>query len=371
MPYNADFKLPINSGVATVPNLEQWVNAEIQGAYNAALVDVQTAVRATGVISVDSTGSANAIVSTLPAGVAGLGVQIGGNSIIEVIAPFTNTGQVTIDVDGIGAFPVLHELGGVMEAGDLTAGASYIMRRRGSTWRLVQNGLRQDIGELRSGRQWASGGTTMTSMRPPKDAVTVTLMAGGAIQTWVKTSAPADGLETELLMRDANGQWWSRKLDSRDVNQGRLYIQWTSTPSGRNIPVTADGVICVGGNVYTYWTPTAAPVDEIETPTVKVDDKGRWWKKVPVEVLGGVDGPDFDIDTAFINQDENDPVRYVIGRAQDESPLLGFYVDGSWASSPFGSIYWPGDDIVIFETPAGDPVLAFRPDGTLIAKMEP
>lgn len=369
MPYNADFRLPITGNTATVPELEQWVNAEIQGAYNAARVDVQTAVRATGVISVDSTGVPNAIVSTLPQGVADLGVQIGGNSIIEVIAPFTNTGQVTINVDGIGAFPVLHELGGVMAPGDLVAGASYIMRRRGSTWRIVQNGLRQLLFEKTEGRQWATGASTPASSAPPSDAVTASTMQAGALQIWVKTSAPADGLQTASLVRDSNGQWWSRRFDTRDVYGGKLYIQWTSSPSARNIPLTADGVIAVGGGSYSYWTPTNEPADGAETPIIKMDVNGRWWRKVPVEITD-VGGDDFDIDTAFINPDPLDPVRYVIGRAQDESPLIGFYSDGSWSGSPFGSIRWPGDDIVVFETPAGDPVLAFRPDGTLIAKLE-
>src|SRR5690606_5563028 len=68
----------------------------------------------------------------------------------------------------------------------------------------------------------------------------------------------------------------------------------------------------------------------------------------------------------------NDPIPVSIVPDAVGGTSFGMRPDGSWyAPSAFGAFHWPGDDIVMFETAAGQPVLAINPEtGALIAHME-
>ena len=64
---------------------------------------------------------------------------LAGSSTVHLISPLLNDGPITLNVAGAGVWPVLRRNGTELVAGDIKAGASYQLRRRGSAWRV--NGL--------------------------------------------------------------------------------------------------------------------------------------------------------------------------------------------------------------------------------------
>lgn len=366
MPFKANFGLRVANATTTKPDLDTLINLEIQQAYDAAEADVITAVRDSSTIPlINTSGTANAITAQSPQWARNAGFTPGSWTTFDLIPTATNTGPVTIDIDGTGPVSVRHEGNAELAPGDLQSGISYDIRRRGGVYRLRQMGLRSAILEAGAQRTWVTTAGNWAGQTPPAEAATVIQITGNYAAIWGKFGGPANGVASETAVQDARGQWWVRRLDSRDVNNGRVYVQYTANPGGKNIPATVSGVITVAGGIYNFWNSSSAPPDDTPTPTLMPDANGRWWRKAEVEIDQTVN-----LDAVFLNQNPDDPVRYVIGRAADGSPLLGFYADGSWDASPFGSIRWPGDDNIVLRTQDGNPLLAFRPDGTLIAKLE-
>lgn len=78
----------------------------------------------------------------------GTGVSLGAESSVELIVPTTNTGAATLTVAGDETRPIQNVDGGALAAGDLVAGRSYILRRRGgggAVWRIVAGGTDQSV----------------------------------------------------------------------------------------------------------------------------------------------------------------------------------------------------------------------------------
>lgn len=230
--------------------------------------------------------------------------------------------------------------------------------------------------EVRNGRVFAtSGGNTPSGVTgiPPSYSIDVLIMRNFAARTfslWLPGNAPADGIETETLAKDSNGSWWEKmtSFDSNavktDLDRGRTYVQYTIMVSDRTIPDTAKGVLSTNGTELAFWTPATAPSDGIETETLQQDANDKWWSRVWLSTAAA-----FDPATAFRNPDVTSTTLFQLLKTYAGPAVLGFRADGSWAEpTPFGGLRWPGDDLVVFETQAGDPLLAFAPDGTLIAK---
>lgn len=96
------------------------------------------ATRDAGVLPlvVDTTKStANALVADIAPALDG--VTLSALSTGEIIPAADNTDPVTLNVGGAGAWPVHRRNGSALEPGDLKAGMSALVRRRGNSWRLI------------------------------------------------------------------------------------------------------------------------------------------------------------------------------------------------------------------------------------------
>ena len=94
------------------------------------------ATRDTGVLPLASiAGTADAITAVISPSV---GVTLSVLSVVELIPALTNTAAVTLNVDEAGTWPVQRRDGTPVQAGDLRAGVSITLRRRGSAWRSIQ-----------------------------------------------------------------------------------------------------------------------------------------------------------------------------------------------------------------------------------------
>ncbi|MDO5642180.1 MAG: hypothetical protein Q4G26_07300 [Paracoccus sp. (in: a-proteobacteria)] len=94
------------------------------------------ATRDTGVLPLTGYGgTADAITADLTAA-SGV-TALSGTTTVELIPAATNTGPVTLNVAGAGTWPIQKRTGAGLVAGDLKAGATYLLRRRSSAWRIV------------------------------------------------------------------------------------------------------------------------------------------------------------------------------------------------------------------------------------------
>ncbi len=93
------------------------------------------ATRDTGVLPLTNiAGTANAITAEISPTV---GVTLSALSTVELIPVAANTGATTLHVSGAVAWPIQRRNGSALQAGDLKVGVSYLLRRRGSAWRLI------------------------------------------------------------------------------------------------------------------------------------------------------------------------------------------------------------------------------------------
>lgn len=93
------------------------------------------ATRDTGVLPLANVSGANNMVAdlTTASGVASLS----GTATVELIPIETNWDAATLNVGGAGAWAILRRNGSPVQPGDLKAGHSYLLRRRGSSWRAI------------------------------------------------------------------------------------------------------------------------------------------------------------------------------------------------------------------------------------------
>ncbi|WJS86695.1 hypothetical protein [Paracoccus sp. TOH] len=103
------------------------------------------AMRDAGVMTLANVaGTGDAITADLPAAARENGVTAtSGTSIIEIIPIASNTGaaEPTLSIDGGAAAVIRSETGAVLTAGQLVAGRSYFLRRRGAVWRIQSGGV--------------------------------------------------------------------------------------------------------------------------------------------------------------------------------------------------------------------------------------
>lgn len=84
---------------------------------------------------VSVTGGDNIIASGSPA-LSALAV----NQYCVIQPPLTNTGPVTLNLDGLGAKAVLSPSGNALAAGEFSSAVSYFMRYNGTAWIIVSSG---------------------------------------------------------------------------------------------------------------------------------------------------------------------------------------------------------------------------------------
>lgn len=146
-----------------------------------ARIDAAAAMRDAGLITLANiAGTADAITAELPAAAKQNGVTgTSGTSIIEIVPIVTNTGaaEPTLSIDGGTAALIRSETGTALSAGQLVSGRSYLLRRRGSQWRIITGVAMSDLlsSEARAGI------LPMSSVGGTANAVTASLPAGSSV----------------------------------------------------------------------------------------------------------------------------------------------------------------------------------------------
>lgn len=227
--------------------------------------------------------------------------------------------------------------------------------------------------EVRTGRTFYLGGALTMSGATVPDNISLVVAghhASNTVRFWRAIGVPADNTEIpDVRVKDAAGRWWQAMEDAiakdavAKLDEGRVFTVYAPTPKGKIVPLKVDGVLALAAGEASLWAPQAAPDLAVETDILKLDANGRWWKR-------------YWSSAASVNQEAfrsaSDAVtEYSLLNTRDGSSWLGAYPDGTWeAPTVFGAFRWPGDDIVVFETSEGEPILAFAPDGTLICKRD-
>ena len=228
--------------------------------------------------------------------------------------------------------------------------------------------------------------------------------SSNTVSFWRVIGAPVDDLETDVLKRDLNNRWW-RKHDDRDIADMRAALRDSGILPLTNIAGTGDAITAdflpsvVSAGITSPSAESKVTFVVVATnlnpnPTITLggvvypirDADGNTWpangfvvgrsytlrrRNTVLRVFDSGGGSATSVgDEAFRSSNPLDEIWYAILRSRGGTPWLGSYPDGTWmAPTAFGSIRWPGDDIVILETQAGDPILAIAPDGSLIFKQ--
>lgn len=96
------------------------------------------ALRNAGVFSlVNVAGTADAITASLHQSAVDMGITIDGSTSVDLVPSLTNTGPVTLLVEGDSARAIQTETGAALTAGQLKAGVAIRLRRQGSSWRIA------------------------------------------------------------------------------------------------------------------------------------------------------------------------------------------------------------------------------------------
>lgn len=164
--------------------------------------------------------------------------------------------------------------------------------------------------EVRDGRVYYTNGTDPSGVSIPEwaDVVIQSRTANNTFSAWRPITAPADGVQTDDIKKSTNNLWFTRlyNLEARtetqkvradleaadavirasiagftsDLNNGRVYVQFTPQVTGKNIAAGADTILTVTNTAYSMWNPTTAPADGLETATVQKDAAGNWWSRL-------------------------------------------------------------------------------------------
>lgn len=388
---------------------------------------VGNAIRDGGIITtVNIGGTGDAITADIAPAFIEAGITaLGGASEIEYIPVATNTADnPTFSIGGQG-FAIRNADGTVWPADGFIVGRSYKLRRRGGILRVVNGDATSvelaalsflvagkadiaDSGKIFASRQGAVDAGQINL--PPALTRILTLEESGIVirgpgvtGDQLFTTFPNWGIIQQVPYRSVVETMLSQ-LDSNRISVDRvasLIPIVNVTVSGTVDGITtldgtvsssaeSNGVIPVGGSVIRFTMPSGAvgplrlniagdtdralmdernagalTADEVIPGSVLVfERRGGNWILVsgrrPTPFLG---------DESFRVPDTMDEVWYKLLSARDGTPWLGAYVDGSWAApTAFGAFRWAGDDMIIFETQSGEPLLAFAPDGSLIFK---
>lgn len=161
----------------------------------------------------------------------------------------------------------------------------------------IQNRVKGDndvLFEVRDGRMFAvGGGKTPSGLAIPKAyktaLLTITNNAGDTSSTWRPIAAPTDGLETDVLKKDANGDWWrimvdegSKQADEKRKKQMaltllrlRVVANATGTPANTTTVELDQELtdLTVGGTAIFLYTPTVT--NEEADPKILRDGVSR------------------------------------------------------------------------------------------------
>ena len=278
-----------------------------------ARVDVASALRDTGVITlanVDGTG--DIITAEMPLAAKRNGVAAtSGTSIIEIIPIATNTGadEPTLSIDGGPDVIIKSETGAALAAGQLVGGRSYLLRRRGSVWRIMSGAVtlsdmtaasaRDDLIDLRH----ASLQARTEGSKAPGDGVVVvadrngkpllgTMGDGTSYGLFKLTHSGAPGDAVAPLVEDAsgkvlfgfdeNGRLFPR-MEESDLN---VVLSMPRAPGDYIIPLilNADGTIAFGidmrdGSPY----PGGGGAGGSAVSFVDPDNQGDAWNSIQTE----------------------------------------------------------------------------------------
>ncbi|MBC9246753.1 hypothetical protein H4P12_08510 [Paracoccus sp. 11-3] len=133
---NPGSNVSIANNILTIPR-------GADGDVSAAQLTVETNRRIAGLRDagalplVSVAGTADAITANLAASLVEGGIVVGASSMVELIPVAANTGPATLQVGTDSVRTIVTETGAQLGAGALRTGVSYILRRRGSTWRII------------------------------------------------------------------------------------------------------------------------------------------------------------------------------------------------------------------------------------------
>lgn len=363
------------------------------------------ALRDSGVLSlVNVAGTGDAITADFLPSLAAVGItspsvesKVGFNAVQANSNP-----NPTITIGTVN-YPIRDADGGTWPAGGFVVGRNYILRRRNTVLRVISGDV--SVNDLGNGRVWHTSDSNISTQTPAigTDQISVATNAGHI--TWRRLTSPPVPVDPLIHAQTMDGTWWylcedtgatKSRLSAALRDSGILPL---TNIGGTGDAITADflpSLVAAGittpsvestvGFIAVATNPNPNPTITIAGTAYPVRDAdGAAWpangfvvgrsyhmrrRNTVMRVISSSGGGGEVSDTAFRTTDPLDEVWYAMMRARDGSPWLGAYPDGSWAApTVFGSIRWPGDDIVIFETQAGDPILAIAPDGSLIFKQ--
>lgn len=176
-------------------------------------------------------GTANAITADIAPAMEG--VTLSNLSTVELIPGAANTGAVTLDVGGAGAWPVQRRDGSALAAGDLKANVSLVLRRRANAWRAI-HALDSDMdGKVavettaRINATRATGILPLASVAGTANAITAVIApaVGLAISdrsTVLLIPAADPGPGTVTLDVDGAGAWPMQRSDGSSIQPGDM-----------------------------------------------------------------------------------------------------------------------------------------------------
>lgn len=285
-----NFAATANTFLAALPGFGNQLNtlADWLYAQTGSGADVTTIAknyaRDTGVLPLANiAGSADTVLADLSPALGG--IQLSTLSMVEFIPAATNTGPMTLNVNGAGAWPVQRRNGSAVVAGDISAGRSYLLRRRGAAWR-ASSLLDSDVDDMIGvGRTFVLYQTTPNNRPVPDNADAVLAITSSAYSLWLPAAAPADNLTTDTLVKDSAGKWWrtANSIGVDEANLGRVaYVGGAISPS--RMDISAKAVFVLAGHnsssQVSFWRAISAPANGEETDSLVRDAGGRWWSKM-------------------------------------------------------------------------------------------
>ena len=277
------------------------------------------------------------ITASVPSNLTADGLAIIGNVGVRLIVPTTNTGATTfLHIAGDTPRAIMNSTNASpVAAGTLVGSRTILLTRRGGNWVMTSAATQEDVTGVAARAAAAvqeAGIIPLISIGGTGDAITAALNANvvSAGVTFVSGSGKVEYIPVATNLA---------RNPTLTIGAATFNIRG---PDGEDWP--ANGFVV--GRLYLMRRFGL---------TLRVFSSGS---------SGGQVG-----DESFRNPDPMAEVWYSILRARDGTPWLGSYVDGSWAApTPFGAFRWPGDDLILFETQSGEPIVAIAPDGSLIFK---
>ncbi|UXU73760.1 MULTISPECIES: hypothetical protein [unclassified Paracoccus (in: a-proteobacteria)] len=190
-------------------------------------LDGGAALRDAGIISLRVTAVDQArVVTELPptARLAGITDELSPRAKVELILPVPGPAEPNLVIGSGPALPIRGADGGALPTGALRAGQSYLLRRRsgqGGHWRVIAGTLGPDETEPAEpgGKTWALTQGSPSGVLPRPGTGLLTSQIGGGLQFWTRGAAPSDLQERADVKLDGQGNWWRRRLDSRQLSQ--------------------------------------------------------------------------------------------------------------------------------------------------------